>query len=503
MKRLVLLLTVVGTMWFTACGGESSKEAKELLQRILNLVGIPPYIVVNICQDKNDNNLCESIEVLAKITIDTGDTVDVIWEKLFSNGNNSYWLDDIDPDKKLLLVMQDKDSVQHDNGKFILPFSVDETREQNASKELSILESMVDANYLNASEVVAVKSMDSVDKFYDVLLKDLMKNFNTLKAKELDSSQSILANLEYMASDLREKGIDKRLPDSVNACNGNVACVDAIIDDLFRDLEITDAEAEEIARVEKAEESNSGESSNSGVQRSKRTLFLSKETEYGKDGEVERVTTYQYDSSNKLISSSDSHGEECTLSYDTKNRLIEDLCTYTYNGETTTDKFTYQYSGDKLVEYSDYYNGNLESQQWRVTKWNGDKPVTVEWIDNEDGTTNSWNLSYTGDNSTHIDYEHQWAKGTVDKEYDNKETPLDMYSMFGGNYFLLYGQNNVTREETTPSYTYNGQTRTSKKSVTRNEIIYNSHALPTRIDTYETYEGGEDSSHTYTTYEYR
>jgi len=155
MKRLVLLLTVVGTMWFTACGGESSKEAKELLQRILNLVGIPPYIVVNICQDKNDNNLCESIEVLAKITIDTGDTVDAIWEKLFSNGNNSYWLDDIDPDKKLLLVMQDKDSVQHDNGKFILPFSVDETREQNASKELSILESMVDANYLNASEVVA------------------------------------------------------------------------------------------------------------------------------------------------------------------------------------------------------------------------------------------------------------------------------------------------------------------------------------------------------------
>ena len=74
--------------------------------------------------------------------------------------------------------------------------------------------------------------------------------------------------------------------------------------------------------------------------------------------------------------------------------------------------------------------------------------------------------------------------------------------MFGGNYFWWYGQNNVTREVTTSSYTYNGQTHTSK-SVERNEITYNSHGLPTRIDTYETYEGGGYSSHTYTTYEYR
>jgi hypothetical protein len=139
--------------------------------------------------------------------------------------------------------MQDRDSIQHDDGKFALPFTVNPSKEQNSSKELSILESMVDENYLNASEVVAVKTMDSVDKFYNVLLKDLMKNFNTLKDKNLDSSVSILANLKYMADELREKGISKTLPDSVNACNGNVVCIDAIIDNVFKDLEISDSEA--------------------------------------------------------------------------------------------------------------------------------------------------------------------------------------------------------------------------------------------------------------------
>ncbi|NEW60045.1 hypothetical protein GSY74_02005 [Sulfurovum sp. bin170] len=499
MKKLILLLTIVGTMWFTACGSDSSKEAKELLQRILNLVGIPQSIVVNVCQDNNDNNLCESTEILASITIDKGDTVDTIWAKVFDDGSNSYWLENIDPDKKLLLVMQDRDSVQHDDGKFALPFTVDAAKEQNATKELSILESMVDENYLNASEVVAVKSMDSVDKFYAVLLKDLMKNFNTLKDKELDSSQSILANLEYMANDLRDKGISKTLPDRVNACNGNVACVDAIIDDVFKDLEITDSEADEIVQKEREKDAPS-EATNSSTG-SSRTMFLSKETSYDEDGNVEDTETYQYDSNNRMIDD-----DECTYNYDSKNRLTESSCTYSDEGERTTHRAVYSYSGDRLIEHTYYTDGKLDGN-WKVIEWSGAKPIKIEWTDNENGTW-TWTISYTGDNPTHIEYTYSngmtWK---IDREFDNKNTPYDWDSLFGGVYYgWWYGKNNITREEITSSYEYAGQTYTGK-TVTRNEITYNSSDLPTRIDTYMTSTSSNSESsytiHTYTTYEYK
>ena len=511
MKKLILLLTIVGSMWFTACGGGSSKEAKELLQRILNLVGIPQTIVVNVCQDNNDNNFCESTEVLASITIDKDDTVDTIWAKAF-DGSDSYWLDGIDPDKKLLLVMQDKDNVQSDDSKFTLPFTVDTSREQNATKELSILESMVDENYLNASEVVAVKSMNSVDKFYDVLLQDLMKNFNTLKGKELDSSQSILANLEYMANDLREKGISKALPNRVNNCNGDEACVDAIVDNVFKDLEITDSEAEVIAEKEKKKKEQEATPS-ANNQGSSRTVFLSKEVSYDENGKMEDTDTYQYDSNNRMISfkSTGEYGDDsCTYSYDSQNRVTEELCSDTYNGERSGDRTVYHYSGDRLIEHIYYHNGKVEST-WKVTKWSGEKPIKFEWTENDEkgGSSNgTWTISYTGDNPTRIEYDnndkmHVNGHIIIDREFDNKKTPYDFESVFGGSYFWWFGKNNIIKEEETFTHpSDNGETYT-EKSVTRNEITYNSSNLPTRIDTYTTYDGSDSSSHTYTTYEYK
>ena len=81
MKRIFLTFTLAIMLGLTGCG-DGAKEAKELLQRILNLVGIPHSIVVNICQDDNDNGFCESTELQAKLTINEGDTVESIFKKL-------------------------------------------------------------------------------------------------------------------------------------------------------------------------------------------------------------------------------------------------------------------------------------------------------------------------------------------------------------------------------------------------------------------------------------
>jgi hypothetical protein len=68
MKKIILMIMLVSTVWFTACGGGDKEEAKELLKRILKLVGIPQNIVVNICQDANANGICGINEIQTKVT---------------------------------------------------------------------------------------------------------------------------------------------------------------------------------------------------------------------------------------------------------------------------------------------------------------------------------------------------------------------------------------------------------------------------------------------------
>lgn len=53
MKRFFLLLSTVFMLSFMGCGSNNKEEAKELLQKILQVVGIPYNMVVNICQDGN------------------------------------------------------------------------------------------------------------------------------------------------------------------------------------------------------------------------------------------------------------------------------------------------------------------------------------------------------------------------------------------------------------------------------------------------------------------
>ena len=108
MKRFVWLLTIISMFTIVNCGGGgSSKEAKELLQKILQVVGIPYDIVVNICQDDNKNGICESMELQTKVTLRKGDTFDDIWEKITLTEDGKYFLETRDPTKPILLELQD------------------------------------------------------------------------------------------------------------------------------------------------------------------------------------------------------------------------------------------------------------------------------------------------------------------------------------------------------------------------------------------------------------
>ena len=80
-KRLLLLLSPLLIAGLISCGG-GDKEAKELLLRILNLIGIPQNIVVNICQDKNRDGFCSINEVNKKITVKKGTTIAGILNKI-------------------------------------------------------------------------------------------------------------------------------------------------------------------------------------------------------------------------------------------------------------------------------------------------------------------------------------------------------------------------------------------------------------------------------------
>jgi len=62
MKKFLWLLSVVAILGLINCGGGSSEEGKKLLTRILNLIGIPQSIVVNICQDENRDGICGVFE---------------------------------------------------------------------------------------------------------------------------------------------------------------------------------------------------------------------------------------------------------------------------------------------------------------------------------------------------------------------------------------------------------------------------------------------------------
>ena len=242
LKRLMWLLSLTAILSFTSCGG-GSDEAKELLQRLLRLVGIPHDIVVNICQDDNNNGFCEKFELQAKVTINKNDNLSSIFQKVSLTKDGQYLLENYDPAKKIIMELQDSATVHYNDGKFTLNYSP-------KTEELSILQAMIDANHLTTDDVKAVREMNNVDDFYEVLLTDFEINLNILGDNELSSSRAVTANVKEIAEELLANGIVKELPQNINGCDGNQSCINEELKLLSEELKIDENESEIIRNSE-------------------------------------------------------------------------------------------------------------------------------------------------------------------------------------------------------------------------------------------------------------
>ena len=251
MKRFLWSLSIVSLLGLANCGGGNSEEAKALLQKILNLVGIPHDIVVNICQDNNNNGFCESIEPHVSFVIKKGESVATSWEKILQSEDGRYLLETYNPEKPILVELQDVGKVNYDEGKFTLVFDGFETREDdNETKEISILESMVDADAITVAEADKFRTLNNEEaqnKFYMMLLNDLETNINTLRRDGLDSTKAVKVTIKEMGDETKA---NQAVADSINACADDQTCVDREIEKISDELIITESESAEIINKE-------------------------------------------------------------------------------------------------------------------------------------------------------------------------------------------------------------------------------------------------------------
>jgi len=250
MKKFILMLSFVLSIGFMGCGGGDSDEAKALLQKILQLVGIPQHIVANVCQDKNRNGLCETLELQAKITIKKGDDIDDIWAKITQTEEGRYFLETYDATLPILLELQDASKVNSNDGKFALNFNGFQTNENNETKEISLLEAMIDANALEkkvADKFRTLENQEAQDKYYNVLLESLETNINILSKNGLNSKKTVTASIKEMGDETRDNQIQA---DRINACKNNQSCVDEELKKLSDELIITEEESNQITQGE-------------------------------------------------------------------------------------------------------------------------------------------------------------------------------------------------------------------------------------------------------------
>ena len=248
-KFLWSLSIIVSILSLTNCGGGSSKEAKELLSKMLQFVGIPPTIVANICQDANRDGTCGVGELFTKVTINKGDSIDDIWRKISLTNDGKYFLETYNPELPILVELQDVAKVNYDNGEFTLEFNGFKTKkDDNETKEISILEAMIDANALSktvADKFRTLTNSEAQDKYYVALLDSLETNINTLRSNEINKTTAISATIKEMADEIKT---NQEQADRINACGNDQTCIDNEIKKIKDELIIDENETEEIKK---------------------------------------------------------------------------------------------------------------------------------------------------------------------------------------------------------------------------------------------------------------
>ena len=510
MKKLIWLFSIISFM-FIGCGNNSDKrEAKELLQKILQVVGIPYDIVVNICQDDNGNGVCESFELQTKIKLSKGDTFEDIIEKIRLTEDGKYFLETRDPKKPILLELQDRANVLYNDGKFTLMYQGFKTNENNEKKELSILTSMVDNGFLNSGDIDKIrnlKNQNALDRFYAVLLSTLEKNINTLSEAGFDMKNAVLADLKEMSIGLIEDGIRDTLPQDLYNCGSNMECVDNRLKVTETKTTITKDRVDEI----KSSYITSSDSNSTTEKKLLVSKMVEEEKYYGSDSTIidstKTTTIYKY-SGNRLISYHQeiistyaNNIEDCNLNYDSENRYIGDSCKDS-DGDTSRTEIIYE--GDKIVEENYYSGDGKSSSNIKILEWSGDKPIKVEFTDYEsDGGVSKYikTIKYRDNNPIYVLIDSDYSKTEITREFDNKRSPYYWDSIFqNGSYYFMYGflgENNIVKEIT--KTIYDSDTITSIKD---NKIEYNSANMPIKIESTINSETGDYREVIVTTYEY-
>jgi len=248
-----MLFGVVLTLTFTSCGGESSKEAKELLSKILQFVGIPHSIIVNVCQDENRDGICGAKELFTKITIKKGESANDIFEKIALTADGRYFLENVDPDVPILVEIEDPLNIQHDSGKLTLRFDGFKTDEQNETKEISAIQLLEDAGLLTPQETKALKETPNREVIDYVIFESLENNYNLLRDESLNSKIARDKGLEVLANELKKVDIANELPKQIVLCEDNATCIKALTTTTSQELNITKEEAEVISEEVKRE----------------------------------------------------------------------------------------------------------------------------------------------------------------------------------------------------------------------------------------------------------
>jgi len=178
-------------------------------------------------------------------------------------------LQTLNPELPIVVELQDTSKINFDNGKFSLSFNGFKTKQDdNETKEISILEAMVDTNVLSkdiADKFRTLTNIEAQNKYYKALFDTLEKNINTLRANDLDSKTAVTATIKEMAD---ETVTNQEQANRINSCGDNQSCMDSEIKKISDELIITDEEADEI----KAKEQSNQDIANSD----------GKEVQYGK-----------------------------------------------------------------------------------------------------------------------------------------------------------------------------------------------------------------------------
>lgn len=250
MKRFLWMASTAFMLLFVGCGG--GDEAKELLDRLLRVVGIPYEIVVNICQDENDNGICESFELQTKITIAQGESVEDIWRKIILDENGTYLLHNYDPTKKILMEIEDNEYLNNTGQRVTLSFQPKDVEEVPV-QELSILQSLIDNGLMSEEELSDLR--DSTVRVYidRILLENVFYNQNILEEHNLPAPDATIKNLEYIAEGLRDINVSGDFVEEFESCEDNASCQTLLIEDAKEQTVITKEEAEIIAETNSTE----------------------------------------------------------------------------------------------------------------------------------------------------------------------------------------------------------------------------------------------------------